>query len=591
MALRPYQSQARDAVRDHYRSGNRAALIVLPTGTGKTFTALSMISTTIGAGKRVLWLAHRTELIDQPIKAWRAIPHLADAGSVGAVKAERDDTDADLVCASVQTLCRSERLERVLSHGLPAVVVVDEAHHAAAGQWRGILEAIDERADADGVSRPWWLGLTATPERADRASLAKTWGEGAAFVYTYDEAIREGYLCEPRFVVDRLEMDQETRRLIEQASAKDDEAELARLLLVAGIAEHTAQSMGQYASGRRALVFTASVEQAHITEKQLVADGWRARTVHAGTSAQDRAAILHGFQAGEVNAICNCAVLTEGTDLPSCDCIVAARPFSSKPLWVQSVGRGLRLYPGKDECLVLDLGGASEEHTMVMAAALLDTKVEHQPFVGRTVRRVGDLAVGLRVQVVPTDDGGWEVTGFVVGEAMARLDPPVPVEVPGDVVRETETEARPNIPGMWKDRARVLAEWVDLDHGSAWACDCGQHGTVFLLELAPDGWMSFLLPKKARKPRPLGRALCGMEFARALGDDLFRQASGLVSKRAKWRDLPPSDASVRYAGMLGITTEGLDQGAVSNAICLVKGRRALSRIGRAGFLAVLGGGR
>lgn len=590
MALRPYQEQARNAVRARYQSGQRAALIVLPTGTGKTFTALSMISATVRAGKRVLWLAHRTELIDQPLSTWRALPALADSGRAGAVKAERDEADAALVCASVQTLARPERLERVLSHGLPAVVVVDEAHHAAAGQWRGILDAIDARAEAEGAKKPWWLGLTATPERADRASLAKAWGDGAAFVYTYDEAIRDGYLVEPRFLVDRLIMDDETEELIRTASAKEDDAELARLLLLAGIAEHTVTSMGEHARGRRALVFTASVEQAEITTEKLRTDGWRAHTIHAGSRADDRAAVLRGFQAGEVDAICNCAVLTEGTDLPSCDCIVAARPFSSKPLWVQSVGRGLRLYPGKAECLVLDLGGASLEHTMVMAAALLETTRSRKPFKGRVMRRLKCAPIGARVIVEPDGADGWVVVALLIGETEERIgvDPPEPVEVPGDVKRETDGEPCPNIPGMWRARSHVLAEWADLNHGSAWACDCGQHGMVFLVEVEPGGWMTYLLPKRARSPRPLGRAPCGMEFARALGDDLFRQAAGLVARNASWREKPASDGQIGYAARLGIDASQMTQGQAAGAICRVKGRAALSRIGIEKFKAAIG---
>lgn len=591
MALREYQAHARDAVRERYRAGHRSALVILPTGTGKTYTALAMISATVRAGGRVLWLAHRAELIEQPIRTWRTLPALADSGRAGIVKADADEADAALVCASVQTVCRAERLDRILAHGIPRVVVVDEAHHATAGQWAGTLERIDAAATVAGVRVPWLLGLTATPERADRASLRAIWGDEPAFVYTYEDAILDGYLCPPRFVVDRLELDDETEDLIRKANQQGDDAEVARLLLLHGVVDHTEQAMRR-AVGRRCLVFTASVEQAELTRARLAKEGWNAEVVSASTPDDVRAGVLRGFERGEVSAICNCAVLTEGTDLPSCDCIVAARPFSSKPLWVQAVGRGLRIYPGKEDCLVVDLAGASQEHTMVMAAAMLEDPAKcRKPFIGRVVRNVGDLRVGTRVKVEPTDDGGWKVVALVVGETDAEVGiDAVAVDVPSDVAREsTEQQQSAQIANFWKERRRVLAEWTDLDHGAAWACDCGKHGTVFLIEIEPGGWMSYLMPKQARKPRALGRSPCSQEFARALGDDLFRQAVGLVSRGAAWRDRPPSEAQIGYAARLGIAPGRMDAGQIAQAITRAKGKATFSRIGIEGFRAAIGG--
>lgn len=593
MSLRPYQVAAREAVRKRYREGHRAALVVLPTGTGKTRTALSMAADAIRRGKRVLWLAHRTELIDQPVDTWRAVPEFADAGTVGAVIADRDENAARLVCASVQTLARGDRLDRVLMHGLFDVVVVDEAHHSAAGQWRSVLDRLDEASTAAAVRVPWWLGLTATPERTDRADLSGLWGEEPAYVYTYQEAIADGYLCPPTFEVVRLELDDETAELLAKASKAGDEAEMARLLLRAGVVAHTVDAMLGYTAGRRCLVFTADVVQAVETAKALKEAGIRAAVVSGETPKPQRRAILRAFSRGEIDALCNCAVLTEGTDLPVCDGIVMARPFSSKPLYVQSVGRGLRLYPGKADCLVLDLVGASQEHSMIMAAAMLPPPEgcadERKPFTGGLKRKVGKLVPPLRVVVEPCEDldapdgRGWQIVAMKVGEAVVDVEP-VLVKVPGDVDRDPTD--RTNVPDLWKDRAPVMAEWALVVPG-VWACSVGDHGLVMLVELGDEGWMSYLYRKAARKPQPMGRRPCPEEVARSLGDDLFRQAQGLVRRDAEWKRRAPSEAAAGYAARMGIDCSTMTAGDLSQAISAAKGRKRWESTGLAGFRAVL----
>lgn len=594
MSLRPYQLAAREAVRARYLRGERAALVVLPTGTGKTRTALSMAADTIRRGKRVLWLAHRSELIEQPVKAWNALPDFADAGSAGQVMAGLDEAGADLVCASVQTLARGDRLDRVLRAGLPTLVVVDEAHHSAAGQWRTVLDRLDDEAASKGTRPPWWLGLTATPERTDRADLSALWGEEPAYVYTYQEAIADGYLCPPVFAVDRLEMDDETKDLLAKANADNDEAEMARLLLRSGVVEHTVKSMQANAKGRRSLVFTADVTQAIETRGALLEAGMRAAMVSGETPAAQRRAILRAFEREELDAICNCAVLTEGTDLPACDAVVLARPFSSKPLYVQAVGRGLRLYQGKDECVVLDLVGASEEHSLIMAAALLPPGESgddmRKPFTGSLRRRIDKMVPPLRVRCVPADDDrepdgrGWQIVAMEIGPAVVPVEP-ILVRVPGDV--ERDPNGRVNVPDMWRERSPVMAEWARVEPG-VWACGAGQHGLVMLVDLG-DGWMSYLFRKGARKPQPMGRRPCSEEVARSLGDDLFRQAQGIVRRDAEWKRRPPTDKALDYAARMGIDGTRMTAGVLSLAISAHKGNERWRKVGLSGFRAVLDG--
>ncbi len=131
----------------------------------------------------------------------------------------------------------------------------------------------------------------------------------------------------------------------------------------------------------------------------------------------------------------NCGVLTEGTDLPRTEVVALARPVRSKPLWIQIVGRGLRLSEGKDEAIVLDLFGLG--HSLIHAAAMLDALDTRLPWVGLLLRDVGSLVAGSRVRVAPRERGGWEVVALVVSDCYEIPEEPVEVEIGVDVHRET----------------------------------------------------------------------------------------------------------------------------------------------------------
>lgn len=575
LALRHYQQAAIDGCRRRFREGHPAALVVLPTGTGKTYTALRMVAATISKGGRVLWIAHRTELVTQPVTTWEGVPGLA-TGRAGIVQGSRNDYDADLVCASAQTIGRAplkpgSKLRSILEAQPPVrVIVVDECHHYADdgdGQFAELLAAISTLSTEAGIE-PRFVGLTATPERADGRAIAGFWGSEPASVYTYQEAIAEGYLVEPIEVLDRVPLDEETEQAIARArKAGDGEGDLeavARELIRAGISEHAADCMDRHRD-RRWLVFCADVAQCKDQDAVLTARGFRSAVVTGSTPAAQRAALLRRFKAGKIDALVNCNVLTEGTDLPICDGVVAARPFASKPLWIQSVGRGLRLNEStnKRDCIVLDLVGATEEHSLIHAAALLEGgrdggEQERRQFRGLLVRRVRGqdeevLHPPLSVDVHPTDDGGWVITGYHVGEDGAGgrvgVHPPIPVQVPEQVRRDGDSSVR--LPNHWKDRARVRANFVRIAE-RAWVVGLGKLGRAYLVRVTDDGWMLFYLPKKARKPRPMGQRPTTEGFARGLGDDLYRQSGGVVSADARWRDDPPTDGQQQQLERLGV---------------------------------------
>ena len=536
ITLRPYQqSSIRAVYRAWMRTASRRALVVLPTGCGKTITALSVVAAAHGKGHRVLWLAHREELLAQPMQALEALwPDVA--ADAGIVQAHHDDWHARIALCSIDTLARPRRLERVLSPGPPRVVVVDEAQHSAAGSWARVLRAIDDAGRGQFKTLPGpddvlYLGLTATPDRADGKPLGDLWR--VAHSYPISEAIRDGYLVPPRFVVQRLEVD--LSEVASRAGDWDDKA-LEDALMRAHVVEHTAAAMATHARGLRSLVFTVTVRQAELTAEALTAAGLRAAVVHGGTPTAQRRDTLAALRRGDLDAICNCAVLTEGYDDPSVDCIVIARPTRSKPLYVQMVGRGLRIHPGKSDCLVLDLVGASVEHDLVVSAALLTVEREH-----------GSGEPGEPAE--QPDRSQW--AAFLDG-----------------------------------GRGRQRWAWAPVPDVTppAYALGAGDEGTVALIEQG-GGYLAVVLRKgrPARIDYPAGAQPLDHETAQAAAEDFVRQAEAakLAGRRATWRTQPTSAQQRALLDRLGLgDAEPRTKG---DAEKLITGKLAQGRLVRGGL--------
>jgi superfamily II DNA or RNA helicase len=353
LALRDYQLAALDAVDDAATRGLRRQLLVLPTGSGKTIVFAELIRR---RGGRALVLVHRDELARQAEAKIRFV--MGDA-PIGIVKAARNETQGPIVIASVQTVCRPSRLAQL---GAFDLVIVDEAHHAIADSYRTILEALGAFVD-DG---PLIVGVTATADRADGRGLADIFEE-VVFEVGLLEMIEQGYLANLRALQIRLAADFE-RLHTRAGDFIDREAE--DLLLAADAPLHAVRAYQQHAPGRKALVFTSGVALAHAMTAAFTDAGIAAAAIDGTMPLEDRRRVLAAFQRGNLQVVSNCAVLTEGFDEPSIDAIIIARPTKSRPLYQQMIGRGTRPWPGKGDCLVLDLVGATTRHDLVTAATL-----------------------------------------------------------------------------------------------------------------------------------------------------------------------------------------------------------------------------
>lgn len=382
LKLRDYQRDCIDAIVRAWGNGVRRPAAVLPTGAGKTVVFAELGRRIIEAGGRFGVLAHRDELIAQAVQKL----HDASPGMrVGVFQASRREVAGKhAVVASVQSLTRAARRAELARAGLTAVVV-DECHHATAPTYRAVLEDLGCFADVDpepgGVAGgALALGVTATMVRGDGVALGHVWEE-VVFRREIIDMIRQGYLCTARGVRVRIAGLDLSR--VRRTGGDFAGGALGAAMSEVMAPEAIARAVAERAQDRRGLVFVPSVAFAHETAAAMTAAGLSAVALDGSTPIEDRRLALKLFRAGELRWLVNCGLFTEGTDLPMADCVVIARPTSSTGLYMQMAGRGLRPFPGKRDCLVMDVVGVASRHKLASFAVLaggelLDTLTESE---------------------------------------------------------------------------------------------------------------------------------------------------------------------------------------------------------------------
>lgn len=354
--LRPYQTEARQAIENEWASGVKNTLLVLPTGTGKTVVFSKVIEDQVRAGDRCLILAHRGELLDQ------AADKLKNISGLGCSVEKADQTCLGewfrVVVGSVQTLQRQQRLER-FSKDYFNTIIIDEAHHAITDGYRRIIDYFPDAKV---------LGVTATPDRGDQRKLGEVF-QSLAYEYSIARAIKEGYLCKIMAQTIPLKLDMTALKI--QAgdyTLGSIDSALDPYL------EQIAEEMKNYCKNRKTVVFLPLIKTSQKFRALLEKTGFRAAEVNG--ESKDREEVLKDFENGKYDVICNSMLLTEGWDCPSVDCIVVLRPTKIRSLYCQMVGRGTRLYPGKNELLLLDFLWMSQKHELCRPADIICKKKE-----------------------------------------------------------------------------------------------------------------------------------------------------------------------------------------------------------------------
>jgi superfamily II DNA or RNA helicase/diadenosine tetraphosphate (Ap4A) HIT family hydrolase len=324
----PVQQEALEQLAQTRREGNTAGLVVLATGLGKTW--LSAFDTQQAAARRVLFVAHRDEILEQAMRTYRTIrPHALLGKYTGTEKS----LDADVIFASIQTLGRQRHLDR-FPPDLFDYIVVDEFHHAAASTYRGLLDHFTPR---------FLLGLTATPERTDGADLLAFCGENLVYRCDLVQGIRRGLLAPFDYYGVPDEVDYEN---IPWRSNRFDEEALTTAVATQSRAQNALDQL-QRRGGTRTLAFCVSQRHADWMRQYFRQVGLRVAAVHSGEASDPRAHSLERLQRGELDVLFAVDMFNEGVDLPDVDTVLMMRPTESQILWLQQFGRGLRYREGK----------------------------------------------------------------------------------------------------------------------------------------------------------------------------------------------------------------------------------------------------
>jgi len=349
--LRPYQLEAKAAVQQEWANGKLRTLLVLPTGCGKTIVFSKLIEDCVRDGERVLVLAHRGELLDQ------AADKLAKSTGLGCATEKAEESCLGswyrVVVGSVQSLMREKRLSQFPKDYFDTIIV-DEAHHCISDSYQRVLWHFDMAKV---------LGVTATPDRGDMRNLGQYF-ESLAYEYTLPRAIKEGYLSPIKALTIPLKLDL-TGVGVQAGDFKSGDLGTALDPYLYQIADE----MAKYCMDRKTVVFLPLIKTSQKFTEILNSKGFKAAEVNG--SSEDRAQILADFEAGKYNVLCNSMLLTEGWDCPAVDCIVVLRPTKVRSLYCQMVGRGTRLFPGKDHLLLLDFLWHTERHELCHPAHLI----------------------------------------------------------------------------------------------------------------------------------------------------------------------------------------------------------------------------
>lgn len=388
-------------------AARRRALLVATTGSGKTVIAGAIVADAARHRQRVLFLAHRRELIVQASRKMHAagVDH-------GIIQAGFPMRPAEAVqIASIQTLhARAVRGSKV---ELPPadIVIVDEAHHARAATYSQIIEAYPNSAV---------IGLTATPCRGDGRGLGEIF-DVLVECPPVAQLIADGHLVGTRvYAPSRPDL---TGVRVERGDYA--EGQLARRMNDDGLVGDIVEHWLRLADRRKTVVFASGVDHSVNIRDKFRDAGVGAEHIDGSTLMEQRDAILAALASGAVELVTNCMVLTEGWDQPEVSCLVLARPTKNMGLYRQMVGRGLRPAQGKDDCMVLDHAGAVFEHGFVEDEVIWtldrDTQAdnpEHRRRTGRKALAACPECFAIRAVGAACRVCGWKppVPAFAAGK-------------------------------------------------------------------------------------------------------------------------------------------------------------------------------
>jgi DNA repair protein RadD len=362
---RYYQRQSVDEIFKYFDTEIGNPLIVLPTGSGKSLVQALIADKVIHEydGARILFLTHQQELIqqnnDELVGNFESdIFDTVDAGIYSAGLGRRD-TQNKIIFAGIQSIYKKITAWQLGKFNL---IVVDECHlipHKGNGMYRQYFEHAKEI-----YSHVKIIGMSATPYRLDTGLL--TTGDGALFdriIYSVSvkELIDKGFLCS--LISKNGSTDGRISRDIKKTGKEFNGEAMAAACDQSVIIEKAVEDFKARAEDRRhILIFCAGIQHAEHVSDECNRQGIQCAVVHSKMPDHDKERNIKDFRDGKIRAIANCDILTTGFNAKHIDCIIMLRPTMSAGLYYQMCGRGLRVHPGKENCLVLDYAGNISTH-------------------------------------------------------------------------------------------------------------------------------------------------------------------------------------------------------------------------------------
>ena len=356
---------------DFYRRAKhwRKAVIVMPTGTGKTI--LSALDAQC-VGGRVLFLVHRLDILSQSLDAYKRVwPTIRYGYLTGEIK--ENETTADVLFASKDTLRQPNELSRFARDAF-AYVVIDEVHHGQSPSYRDILDYF----------RPvFMLGMTATPDRLDRKDIFELFDYNKAYEIPVHEAIERGFLVPYSYYGLTDDIDYSCIRYQDNRYRVDD---LERLLLIPERDEAVLREYLEKGHSDKAIGFCVSIKHAERMAKFFNEHDIPSAAIHS--EAPNRDELIEAFRQNRITVAFTVDLFNEGVDFPNVQVLLFLRPTESKTVFVQQLGRGLRVSSGKDRVRVLDFIG-NYKHANLVREYLAKAKrvVEGEDERGRTRRK------------------------------------------------------------------------------------------------------------------------------------------------------------------------------------------------------------
>jgi DNA repair protein RadD len=340
--LRDYQKKAIEKIRMSFQKGHKRVLLVAPTGSGKTVVACSMIQQAMAKNSQVLFVAHRRELVKQCSKKLSEFG--VDHGIIMALQSPNSYANTQI--SSIQTFTRRKDREGFIKPRAN-LIIIDEAHRSTSKSFQALINEYPEA---------YVIGLTATPCRTDGSGLGNI----------YDDLIeceniktltRQGFLVPSKIVAPTLPDLKGIKTVGGDYEKKSLSQKMDQPKLIGDIVMH----WEKFADNRPTVVFATSIAHSKHIRNIFLNSNISAGHIDGEMDELEREEQLDLLHQGKIKVLCNCQVLTEGWDEPKVSCVILARPTKSYGLYLQMVGRSLRIYPGKKDTLIIDHAGCVYE--------------------------------------------------------------------------------------------------------------------------------------------------------------------------------------------------------------------------------------